>query len=123
MSSSRSQSRQRPEQINAGFTAVEIAAIDERRGAHSRAGWLRNAALIALDLPPERPGRAGIPPEDVAAVATLAGSVGRCAGATVQLAKALRETGHGSFHALAERVLADLRRQSADVAVIIERMK
>jgi len=118
-----SQTRRLSQQINAGFTTAEVAAIDEHRRLCSRAGWLRNAALAALDLPPERPGKRGIPAEDVAAIAALAGNVGRAAGATIQLAKALREAGHGSFHALAERVLADLRCQSDALTVIVEKMK
>lgn len=103
-------SRKRPASINSGFTTAEVAAIDERRGSHSRAGWLRNTALVAIDKAPERPGRRGVPPADVEAVSRLNGSLGRSTGATIQLAKALREGGHGTFHALAERVLSDLRR-------------
>ena len=120
---SKSESRQRPEQIKSRFTVGEFTAIEARRGPYSRAAWLRNAALSALDLPPERPERLGLPPEDIAAVAALSGSVGRCAGATVQLAKALRLAGHTGFHALAEKVLADLRRHDAALADIIERLR
>ena len=120
---SNSESRQKPEQIKSRFTTAEVAAIDEHRGPYSRAGWLRNAALAALDLPTERPGKRGIPTEDIASVTALAGSVGRVAGATVQLAKALRMAGHTGFHELAERVLADLRRHDAALAQIIERLK
>lgn len=121
--SSKSQSRQRPEQINSGFTIAEFAAIEARRGPFSRAAWLRNAALASLDLPTERPSRAGIPAADIAAVAVLAGSVGRATGAAVQLAKALRLAGHVGFHDLAERVLGDLRRQADDLTTIIEKLK
>ncbi|MHA6730259.1 hypothetical protein [Devosia sp. A369] len=120
---SNSESRQRPMQIKSRFTSAELTAIDALRGQHSRAGWLRNAALIALNRPVERPGRPGIPTEDIAAVASLAGNVGRVAGATVQLAKALRESGHVGFHALTEGVLADLRRQADALTTIIERLK
>lgn len=118
-----SQTRRLSRQINGGFTPAEVAAIDEHRGPYSRAGWLRNAALAALDLPPERPGKRGIPTEDIASVTALAGSVGRTAGATIQLAKALRAAGHTGFHELAERVLTDLRRHDAALAQIIERLK
>jgi hypothetical protein len=116
-------SRNRPASINSGFTTAEMTAIDERRGSHSRAGWLRNAGLVAIDKAPERPGRRGVPPADLEAVARMNGTLGRTAGATIQLAKALRESGHGSFHALSERILADLRQQADDLAVIIERLK
>lgn len=113
----------RPSQINCGFTAAEAVAIDERRGAHSRAGWLRNAGLVAIDQAPERPGRRGLPPADLDAVARINGTLGRTAGATIQLAKALREGGNIALHARAERILVDLRRHAGDLATIIERLK
>ncbi|RDE09889.1 hypothetical protein [Pelagibacterium lacus] len=125
---STSQHRRLSHQINVGLTQAEAEHVDAaaRAAGVSRAAFARRHVLAALgqvDATAARRGGTSLPPKDVTAVATLAGSVGRCAGATVQLAKALREAGHGSFHALAERVLADLRRQSADLAVIIERMK
>ncbi|GAB5426620.1 MAG: hypothetical protein Devi2KO_00790 [Devosia indica] len=123
MSSSRSQSRQRPNQINSGFTSAEIAAIDERRGPYSRAAWLRNAALAAIGHPIESPGRPGLPTEDIAAIAALSGDVRRATGAAIQLAKAFRLAGYTGFHALAERILADLRRQADDLTTIIARLK
>ncbi|MDB5530759.1 MAG: hypothetical protein JWR51_3862 [Devosia sp.] len=118
-----SKSRQRPEQINVKFAAAERDAIDERRGQFSRAGWLRNAAFVALGRPPERPDRRGVPPADVASVAVLSGDVRRATGATVQLCQALRLAGHTGFHDLAERILADLRAQSIALTTIIERLK
>lgn len=112
----------RPSQINCGFTASEIVAIDARRGSHSRAGWLRNIGLVALDQLPERPGRRGVPPADLEAVARINGTLGRSTGATIQLAKALREGGNIALHARAERILVDLRRHAGDLAAIIERL-
>jgi hypothetical protein len=122
MSSSKSENRQRSEQIKARFTLAERALIDERRGPYSRAAWLRNAALAALDLPPERPGRAGIPPADIAAVAELSGAVGRAVGAAVQLAKAIRETGGDLLHGQTEAALAELREQKVALSALIERL-
>ena len=125
---STSQTRRLSHQINVGLTQSEAEHVDAAaRGAGvSRAAFARRHVLAAVgqvDTTVARRGATALPPEDVAAVAMLAGSVGRAAGATVQLAKALRQAGHGSFHALAERVLADLRRQADDLNVIVEKMK
>lgn len=122
MSSNKTENRQRPEQIKARFTLAERALIEERRGPYSRAAWLRNIALAALDLPAERPGRAGIPREDIAVVSEFSGTVGRAVGATIQLARAIRETGGGPLHGQAEAVLADLRKQKVALSALVERL-
>ncbi len=125
---SQSQNRRLSCQVNIGLTQSEADHIDAAAKAAgiSRASFARRHVLTAVGQVDATPGRknwTALPAADVAAVAGLAGNVGRAAGATVQLAKALRESGHVIFHAHAENVLADLRRQSADLTTIIEKLK
>jgi len=100
------------------------AALDAAATAEgvSPTGWVRTALVRALpayseigSLPPSPRRRASvIPTEDVMAVARLVGAVGLCSGATIQLAKALREGGHPA-HGDAELVLRDLRSVQAQL--------
>lgn len=123
-----SQTRRLSHQVNIGLTKAESEHVNAAAqiAGISRAAFARRHVLTAIgqvDKTPARRGGTSLPPEDVATIATLAGSVGRCAGATVQLTKALRMAGHVGFHDMAERVLADLRRQSADLTTIVERLR
>lgn len=122
---SRSQHRRLSCQINFGLTqdqAEQIAAAAHAAGV-SRATFARRHVLAAIGQPDTTPARAGLPPNEVIAVTALAASVGRTAGATIQLAQALRLAGHKGFHALAENVLADLRARALDLASVIERLR
>ena len=84
---------------------------------------LPNAATLPPlpQSPPRR--RVVIPDANVAAVARLVGEVGRLTGATVQLAKALREIGHAPGHATAESVLRDIRATQADLVRVVDRLR
>lgn len=120
--------RSRPHSIYIRLDQAEYRGIGAAASAAgiSNAAFVRRQALAAIGAPeitPARRGGTSLPPEDVAAVAALSADVRRQTGATVQLAKALRDAGHGSFHALAERILADLRRQADDLTTIIARLK
>lgn len=123
-----SQTRRLSHQVNIGLTSHEAEHVDAAAHAAgvSRAAFARRHLLAAVgqaDMTRAHRGGTRVPPEDVVAVAALSGDVRRATGATVQLSKALREAGHGTFHALAERVLVDLRRQADDLARIIERLR
>lgn len=109
-------------------TAVQEAA---RAAGTTVSGWLREAARMRLpdggtSLPPlppspiRRPVR--IPSDDVAAVARLIGEVGKLTGATIQLARSLRETGRVSEHAAAETILRDLRSTQSCYVDIVGRL-
>ena len=111
--------------ISAALTAA--AASEET----SVSGFARNAivkalpegaALPALPLSPPRR-RVVIPEVDLAAVSRLVGEVGRLTGATVQVAKALRELGRVPRHATAESVLRDIRATQADLVGIVDRLR
>lgn len=112
--------------ISAALTAA--AASEET----SVSGFARNAivkalpnsaALPALPPSPPRRRRRHIPEADVAAVARLIGEVARLTGATVQVAKALRELGRVPGHATAESVLRDIRATQADLVGIVDRLR
>ena len=84
---------------------------------------LPDAATLPA-LPPSPPRRrVVIPDADVAAVARLVGEVGRLTGATVQVAKALREIGSVRGHATAESVLRDIRATQDDLVRIVDRLR
>lgn len=107
-------------------TALNVAAASD---GISAAGWVRSAIARALpthvdiQLPPSPRRRpVVIPPEDVAAVARLVGAVGMCTGATVQLAKALRESSHPA-HNEAEDVLRGLRSAQAELLALISALR
>jgi hypothetical protein len=105
------------------ISAVRAAAAAEKISA---AGWLRRTAAVALGqsiecLPPS-PWRRPVPPEDVAEMARLVGAVGRATGATIQLARALRETGAEAQHAEAELVLSGLRAAQRELVAASGRM-
>lgn len=94
--------------------AAAVRAEAEAAGL-SASAWIRQQ--IANDIqqpdavhptPPARRGRPA-PTEAVVEVRRLQGVLGETCGATVQLTKALRETGHAGAHAEAERVLVALR--------------
>lgn len=97
----------------------------------SVSGFARAAITKALPestalpaLPPSLPRRrADIPEADVAAVSRLVGEVGRLTGATVQVAKTLRELGHVPGHATAESVLRDIRATQADLVGVVNRLR
>lgn len=105
-------------------SALDIASSSADLSA---AGWARQ--VIARALPghetstpklPRSPRRRPviIPPEDLVAAGRLAGTVGRCTGATIQLARALREAALPA-HAEAEIVLADLRAVQRDLVSLV----
>jgi hypothetical protein len=97
----------------------------------SVSGFARNAITKALPegaalpaLPPSTPRRRVVIPEaDVAAVSRLVGEVGRLTGATVQVAKALREIGRVPGHATVESVLRDIRATQTDLVRIVDRLR
>ncbi|WP_157038835.1 hypothetical protein [Rhodopseudomonas palustris] len=110
-------------------TAVQEAA---RAAGTTVSGWLRAAARMRLPdggatlppLPPSprrRPVR--IPSDDVAAVSRLTGEVGRLTGATIQLARSLRETGCAPEHETTETILRDLRATQADLVSVVDRLR
>lgn len=112
------------------FTALQAAALAAEVSA---AGWARGAIVAALpsdirrdigSLPPSprrRPVK--IPSEDVAEVSRLVGSVGRTAGALIQLAKALRVDGHGHGRDHFENAVNDLRATQSDLVGIVARLR
>jgi hypothetical protein len=114
-----------PSDVGAALTAAAAAADV------SVSGFARAAITKALPkgaalppLPPSPPRRrVVIPDADIAAVARLVGEVGRLTGATVQVAKALRELGRVPGHATAESVLRDIRTTQADLVRIVDRLK
>jgi hypothetical protein len=53
----------------------------------------------------------------------LTGELGRLSGATIQLARSLRERGHALEHESAESILSDLRSTQADLVDIVERLR
>jgi hypothetical protein len=125
---SSSQQRRLTQQINLGLTPDEAAAVDAAalsigisRAALARRHLLASVGRADTTLPRRS---TAMPPSDVAAAAALSGQLGRAAGATIQLAKALRTSpAAGHLHSQAELVLADLRRQAIEVATIVERLK
>lgn len=114
-----------PDGIGAALTAAAASAET------SVSGFARNAIVKALPegaalptLPPSPARRrVVIPDADVAAVARLVGEVGRLTGATVQVAKALREIGRVPGYATAESVLRDIRNTQADLVRIVDRLR
>lgn len=113
------------EPIRAALTAAAASAET------SVSGYVRDVITKALPnsaappaLPPSPPRRRRhIPEADVAAVARLIGEVARLTGATVQVAKALRELGRVPGHATAESVLRDIRATQADLVGIVDRLR
>jgi hypothetical protein len=108
--------------------ASAVAARAAERGL-SRAAWLRDLAVAAAQLPfaerrPSRPAAAPVRPRaDLAALARLAGALGRAAGATIQVARALRERGAAERHAEAEAVLRALKASQQELVALIERLR
>lgn len=108
--------------------AIEAAA---KAAGISLSGWLREAARCHLPetaslpaLPPSPPRRrVAIPDTDVAAVARLVGEVGKLTGATVQLAKSLRETDRVPEHQSVEFILRDLRTTQTNLVRIVDRLR
>lgn len=109
------------------------AALDAAATAEgiSPTGWVRAALVRALpissevgSLPPSARRRpAVVPPEDLAVIARLIGEVGRATGATIQLARSLREVGSTEAHAEAEAVLTRLRSIQADLVAIVSLLR
>jgi hypothetical protein len=97
----------------------------------SISGFARSAIVAALldsaGLPPLRPSpppRPAIAPaEDLAAIASLGGQVGRLTGATVQLARTLREAGHAPEHSATESIIRDLRAAKAEIVAIVNLLR
>jgi len=118
--------------LRARVAAADLARIDVAAEAEglSRAGWTRRAILAALppgsevgSLPRSPRRRPSIvPSEDIEAIATLVGHLGRATGAAVQIAKASREAGFRSLHAEAEAAVADLRRATAAAVALLDRL-
>lgn len=104
--------------------ALDAAATAE---GISPTGWVRAALVRALpgcsdvgSLPPSARRRPAIaPPEDLAIIARLIGEVGRATGATIQLARSLREAGSMEAHAEAEAVLKGLRSAQSDLVSVV----
>ncbi len=109
------------------------AALDAAATAEgiSPTGWVRAALVRALpvssevcSLPPSPRRRpAVVPPEDLAVIARLIGEVGRATGATIQLARFLREAGNMEAHAEAEAVLKGLRSAQADLVAVVSLLR
>lgn len=123
---SSSQSRRLKAQVNVGLTDVEAHAIDAaaRAGGYSRAAFVRQHALSAVNIrETTRPRRyQRMTSADLEAIAALLTSLGRATGSTVQLSKALRQSGASRHHAEAEKVLSGLRDQAHRVGLLIERL-
>jgi hypothetical protein len=108
--------------------ALDAAATAE---GISPTGWVRAALVRALpgysdvgSLPPSARRRpAVVPPEDLAVIARLVGEVGRATGATIQLARSLREAGSMEAHAEAEAVLKGLRSAQADLVTVVSTLR
>lgn len=108
--------------------AIEAAA---KAGDVSLSGWLRESARMRLPdavglpaLPPSSPRRRAVTPDaDVAAVASLAAEIAKLTGATIQLAKAFRETDRGVEHQATELIIRGLRTSSADLVGVIDRLR
>lgn len=101
-------------------TADALTAAAATRGT-DRATLLSYAVAAVLrvstaDPPRSRRRRAAADPAAVAVLGPLVGRVGVLAGATVQLARTLREQGAARLHTETERALADLRRAAEDLA-------
>jgi hypothetical protein len=109
------------------------AALDAAASAQgiSPTGWVRAALVRAFpgcsdvgSLPPSARRRpAVVPPEDLAVIARLTGEVGRATGATIQLARSLREVGSMEAHAEAEAVLKGLRSAQADLVAVVSELR
>jgi uncharacterized protein (DUF1778 family) len=123
---STSQSRRLSAQINLGLTENEAKAIDNaaRAGGCSRAAFVRRQVLSAVAVPETtRPRRyQSMTSADLEAISMLLASLGRVAGATIQLSKELRRIGAAKQHGDAERVLLGLRKQAESAGQLIERL-
>ena len=112
-------------------TRAAVASAAASAGS-TISGWLREAARMRLpdrgttlpELPPSLPRRrARVPDDDVATIARLTGSVGQLTGATIQLARSLRETGCAPEHETTETILRDLRATQADLVSVVDRLR
>lgn len=110
---------------SAALTAAAVAA-DVSVSGFARAAIMRSlpdgATLPALPPSPARR-RPRVPDDDVAAVARLTGEVGRLTGATIQLARSLREGGRAPEHETTESILRDLRTTQSDLVHIVDRLR
>lgn len=123
---SSSQSRRLKAQVNVGLTDIEAHAIDAaaRAGGYSRASFVRQHALSAVNIPQTTRSRRyqRMTSADIEAVAALLSSLGRATGSTIQLSKALRQSGASGHHAEAEKVLSGLREHAHRAGLLIERL-
>jgi len=112
----------------------EVGAAIERAAKAadvSISGWIRRVLCAALpesaSLPPlpasPRRGKVVIPNPDIAAVADLVAGGAKLTGATIQLAKALREAGHSDGHREMEAVIRSHRAAQADLVRVVERLR
>jgi hypothetical protein len=114
-----------PPAIGAALTAAAASAQT------SVSGFARSAIVAALPdnasllpLPPSPPPRPTVvPAEDLAAIARFGGHLGRLTGATVQLSKALRESGQLPEHDALELEIRELRSTKAKVVAIVNRLR
>jgi hypothetical protein len=125
--SSSGPARSRPHSVYVRLDQAEHQAISAAATAAgiSNAAFVRRQALAAIGAPeitPARRGGTALPSADLDAISDLSGKLGLAAGATIQLAKSLRERGVSDLHGQTEAVLADLRRQVSVVAAIVHRM-
>jgi hypothetical protein len=96
----------------------------------SVARFVLNAIVAALPegldlkpLPPSPPRRPIIiPRDDIAAVSSFGGHLGRLTGATIQMSRVCRETGRLSEHESIEGEIRDLRAAKAEVVAIVGRL-
>lgn len=113
-----------PEIGRALETAAAMAEVSVAR-------YVLNAIIAALPdgvlqqpLRPSPPSRPTIvPADDIAAIARFGGYLGRLTGATVQLSKAVRETGQLPEHDALESEIRDLRSAKADLVDLVNRLR
>lgn len=126
LSMSISQTRIVSSQLNIGLTPDQHAALDlaATKQGISRAAYARSIVSAPLDIAdPIQPRRStALPPADIAAIAALTGAVGKAAGVTVQLSKNLRTYPLAAAHREAEIALRDLRKISASLIALNERL-
>jgi hypothetical protein len=108
--------------------ALEAAAIEENS---SVSRFVLNAIIAALPagivsmpLPPSPPRRPMVvPPDDIAAISSLGGHLGRLTGATVQLSRACREGARLPEHDAFEAEICDLRSAKAEIVALVGRLR
>jgi hypothetical protein len=82
------------------------------------------AGIVSNPLPPSPPRRPlVVPPDDIAAISSLGGHIGRLTGATVQLSRACREEDHFPEHDAFEAEIRDLRAAKAEIVALVGRLR